>query len=75
MQRAEHLVDWRNKTKVAATREDGEVSSKVACWAPKKVVMMDAQLAEQMVSHMAVETAVYMDDSLDKYSAADLDLP
>ena len=47
---------------------------KVACWAPKKVVMMDAQLAEQMVSHMAVETAVYLDDSLDKYSAADLDL-
>ena len=36
--------------------------------------MMDAQLAEQMVSHMAIETAVHLDDSLDKYSAADLDL-
>ena len=37
--------------------------------------MMDAQLAEQMVSHMAIETAVYLDDPLDKYSVADLDLP
>ena len=58
MRRAEHLVGWRDKTKLAATRKDGEVSSKVVCWAPKKVVMMDAQLAEQMVSHMALETAV-----------------
>ena len=75
IQRAEHLVGWRDKTKVAAPRVDGEESSKVACLAPKKVVIVDAQLAEQMVSYMAIETAVYLDDSLDKYSAPDLDLP